>query len=154
MKNIKYRQRILLETIGKEAIFSQEELMEKLSLQGISATQATLSRDLKALHIKKIPGQGYRLPQIHDSESPSISEGISSLEIAFPLTVIKTHAGFASVVAVCLDRHPDDTIMGSLAGDDTIFLALRKGYSPRKVLAALEKAIPGISSHLVNSIDD
>lgn len=154
MKNIKYRQRVLLEIVGKETVFSQEELLERLSLQGISATQATLSRDLKALDIKKVPGQGYRLPQARRTESNSINEGIVSLEIAFPLTVIKTQVGFASVVAACLDRHPDESIMGSLAGDDTVFLALRKGYSSRKVLSALENAIHGISSHLVSITDE
>lgn len=151
MKNIRFRQRILLETIGKESIFSQEELIERLSVHGITATQATLSRDLKALNIKKVPGKGYQLPQTGDSDSPSISGGIVSLELAFPLTVIKTQAGFASVVAACLDRHPVEEIMGSLAGDDTVFLAIRQGYSPQQVLAALENSIPGIISHLVSN---
>ena len=63
MQNIKTRQSALLEIVGKETIFSQEELIAKMSARGIVTTQATLSRDLKALHIRKFPGEGYRLTQ-------------------------------------------------------------------------------------------
>ena len=55
MQNIQQRQRALLEIIGQYNIYSQEELQDKLQAQGIRTTQATLSRDLKALHIVKVP---------------------------------------------------------------------------------------------------
>ena len=148
MQNIKPRQSALLEIVGKETIFSQEELIAKMSARGIVTTQATLSRDLKALHIRKFPGEGYRLTQTvtREAASPSVVNGIIRLEISFPLAVIRTQEGYAAAVATYLDQHPTDSILGTLAGDDTVLLGLRQGYTPKQVLAALEQCMPGICS--------
>ena len=148
MQNIKSRQAALLEIVGQENIFSQEELIEKMSRRGIATTQATLSRDLKALRIRKLPGEGYRLPQtlIREAASPSVVNGIIRLEISFPLAVIRTQEGYAAAVATYLDQHPTDSVLGTLAGDDTVLLGLRQGYTPKQVLAALEQCMPGILS--------
>lgn len=148
MQNIKSRQQALLEIVGNETLFSQEELIERMSARGIATTQATLSRDLKALHIRKLPGEGYRLPQTvtREAASPSVVNGIIRLEISFPLAVIRTQEGYAAAVATYLDQHPTDSILGTLAGDDTVILGLRQGYTPKQVLAALEQCMPGILS--------
>ncbi len=144
MQNIKSRQSALLEIIEAETIFSQEELIEKMSQRGIKTTQATLSRDLKALNIRKFPGEGYKLSQNSHAASPSVVNGIIRVEISFPLAVIRTQEGYAAAVATYLDQHPTDSILGTLAGDDTVLLGLRQGYTPDQVLAALEKCMPGI----------
>ena len=54
--------------------------------------------------------------------------------------------GYAAAVATYLDQHPTDSILGTLAGDDTVLLGLRQGYTPKQVLAALEQCMPGICS--------
>ena len=62
MQNIESRQKAIVEIIGAQQIKSQGELIEQIRLRGIEATQATLSRDLKALQITKVKGEGYMLP--------------------------------------------------------------------------------------------
>ena len=144
MQNIKNRQATLLEIVGNENIFSQEELIEKMNRQGIVTTQATLSRDLRALNIRKIPGEGYKLSVEARPASPSVVNGIIRVEVSFPLAVIRTQEGYAAAVATYLDQHPTDSILGTLAGDDTVLLGLRQGYTPDQVLSALERCMPGI----------
>ena len=149
MQNIKTRQSALLEIVGKENIFSQEELIEKMSERGIATTQATLSRDLKALHILKVPGEGYRLPQSRPIAGNA--PHIQSVEFSGQCAVIKTLPGFASAVASFIDHHPCRPVMGTLAGDDTLLLILREGYSHTQALEALKNALPDIETHLVKS---
>ena len=149
------RQQAILEIIGQESVYSQEELIEKLSLRGIAATQATLSRDLKALNIQKIPGEGYvgKKKQPMRSIPSSLSGSIVSIEFALPLAVIKTPVGFAPALATYLDRHPSAPVMGTIAGDDAVFLAIRKGFSEHQTLDALEQILPGIRSRQVSTED-
>lgn len=154
MQNIKSRQSALLEIVEAETIFSQEELIEKMSQRGITTTQATLSRDLKALNIHKSQREGYKLSQNTHSASPSVVNGIIRVEVSFPLAVIRTQEGYAAAVATYLDAHPTDSILGTLAGDDTVLLGLRQGYTPDQVLAALEKCMPGILSRATYPSDN
>ena len=144
MQNIKSRQSVLLDIVGSESLFSQEELIEKMKERGIAITQATLSRDLKALNIRKRPGEGYKPSLAARPASPSIVHGIIRVEISFPLAVIRTEEGYAAAVATYLDQHPTDSILGTLAGDDTVLLGLRQGYTPDQILDALEQSMPGI----------
>ena len=150
MQNTHARRNAILEIIGQETIYSQDELLEKLSLRGIAATQATLSRDLKALNIQKIPGEGYvgRKAQPARSVPTSLSGSIVSIEFALPLAVIKTPVGFAPALATYLDRHPSAPIMGTIAGDDAVFLAIRSGYTQHQTLDALEVFLPGIRARV------
>lgn len=146
MQNIKSRQSTLKDIVNAENIFSQEELIEKMKERGIVITQATLSRDLRALNIRKLPGEGYKLSLAARPASPSVVNGILRVEISFPLAVIRTEEGYAAAVATYLDQHPTDSILGTLAGDDTVLLGLRQGYTPDQVLEALEHSMPGIMS--------
>lgn len=154
MQNIKSRQSALLEIVGNESVFSQEELIEKMSERGIATTQATLSRDLKALNIRKLPGEGYKQAPASRPASPSVVNGIVRVEISFPLAVIRTLEGYAAAVATYLDQHPTDSILGTLAGDDTVLLGLRQGYTPDQVLAALEQSMPGIMNRVTYPSDN
>ena len=150
MQNIQSRHKALIQIISQETIYSQEELQEKLRKQGITTTQATLSRDLKALRILKVPGEGYRLPQpgarFLSGPTPA---SVTSLEFSGQFGVMKTQPGFASAAAVLIDHHPSRPIMGTIAGDDTVLLILRQGFTPAQALEVLEKVIPDIKSHLV-----
>ena len=149
MQNIQLRQTALLEIIGNHTIYSQDQLQAQLKEMGIVTTQATLSRDLKALHILKVPGEGYRLPQSRPVAGNA--PHIQSVEFSGQCAVIKTLPGFASAVASFIDHHPCRPVMGTLAGDDTLLLVLREGYSHTQALEALKIALPDIETHLVKS---
>lgn len=148
MQNIASRQAAVREIVAQGPVYSQEELLQKLAARGIAATQATLSRDLKALHIRKIPGGGYQIASERKPASPSVGNGITSIEFSLPLAVIKTPVGYAPVIATYLDRHPSAPVMGTIAGDDAVFLAIRSGYSQHQVLDALETILPGIRARV------
>ena len=148
MQKSTLRRKTLLEILEQKAIFSQEQLQEQLHLKGIETTQATLSRDLKALQVVKTPSEGYRLPQQKTGLAPQ-ANGILSIEFSGQNAVVKTQPGFAPAVAARIDRRPCVSIMGTLAGDDTILLVLREGFSPDDVLANLKTIIPDILTYRI-----
>ena len=150
MPNIQNRQKALLEIIGQESVFNQEELLVKLAKKGISTTQATLSRDLKALNIIKVTGQGYKVQQnTRPTPVSSVANGIMSIEFNGILAVIKTQVGFAPAVATYVDRHSIAPIMGTVAGDDTVLLILRQGYTTEQTLQALSVYFPRIWEQMI-----
>jgi transcriptional regulator of arginine metabolism len=133
---------------------SQEMLTELLRREGFSATQATLSRDLKALGIGKVPtasgGYTYALPEREAKPASDATfvqdfmRGYVSLEFSGALGLIKTLPGHASSVAFALDNLRIRELLGTIAGDDTILVVPRGGVSRPKVLSALRSRIPGI----------
>lgn len=151
MQKIQSRQQALREIISSEQVFSQEELMNKLAERGIKATQATLSRDLKTLHIIKVPREGYKISQARSTSPSGLGIGITGVEINGPITVIRTQVGFAPAVATYLDRHPLPPVMGTVAGDDTVILAIRKGYDEEQILKALSTILPDIEDRYILS---
>ena len=149
MQKNQARQQALLEVIGSQQVFSQEELIEKLAQRGIKATQATLSRDLKLLHIVKVPREGYKLPEATRPATSGLGMGIVGVEINGPICVIHTQVGFAPAVATYLDRHPLAPVMGTVAGDDTVMLAIRRGFNDDQILQALSKILPDIRDRYI-----
>ena len=133
MKN--ERQNKILEIIQKEDIDTQEMLLERLERMGITCTQATISRDIKQLHLIKEPvGRGkYRYAiSIHrnslnvaDKLRTIFRESITSIDYAENIVVIKTMAGLASAAAAAIDGMHITYMVGSLAGDDTALLVMR-----------------------------
>jgi len=129
------RQTILLEIIEQEAVETQEQLLERLQERGIRSTQATISRDIKELHLIKEPvGQGrYRYAvsahrtklNFADRLRTIFREGVLSVDYAQNLVVIKTMPGLASAACAALDDMGVAYMVGSLAGDDTAFLVMR-----------------------------
>ena len=148
MRSLSVRRKALLEILEQNDLYSQEQLQEQLHRRGIETTQATLSRDLKALQIVKGPTGGYRLPQQKVVPASSL-QGILSIEFAGQNAVIKTQPGYAAAVAARIDHRPCAAIMGTLAGDDTILLVLRLGFSPEEVLENLKPIIPDILEYLI-----
>jgi len=146
--------RIILE----EKIASQEELLESLRGKGYELTQATLSRDLKELRVGKLadPAKGsvYVLrEQLQQSSQPGRAPAIPvnsvlSLVFSYHLCVIRTYPAFASTVATYIDSSRLAEIAGTVAGDDTIMVIPREGYSQQEILRALGSVIPGIESKL------
>lgn len=129
------RQSQLLQIISEENIETQEQLLERLQDRGIRSTQATISRDIKELHLIKEPaGQGrYRYAvSVHktklnfaDRLRTIFRESILSVDCAQNLVVLKTMPGLASAAAAAIDSMEITYMVGSLAGDDTVLLIMR-----------------------------
>ncbi|MBQ6762927.1 MAG: ArgR family transcriptional regulator [Bacteroidales bacterium] len=145
----KIRQQAILDIIQAGSVFSQEELSLRLKDAGISSTQATLSRDLKALRISKVPGEGYVTPASRKTMAADLSSGIVRIQFSGQLGVIKTLPGMANAVAILIDHQVLFPVIGTIAGDDTILLILRAGSSTDDALDALVPLFPEIKKRLV-----
>ena len=133
MKN--ERQNRILQIIEREDIDTQEMLMGRLQEEGIVCTQATISRDIKQLHLVKEPmGHGrYRYAvSIHrnslnvaDKLRTIFRESVNSIDYAQNIVVIKTMAGLANAAGEAVDSMKVPYMVGSLAGDNTVLLVMR-----------------------------
>jgi len=124
------RQQKILDLIRTDNISTQEELGDLLSTADNGVTQSSVSRDLDDLGIVKVNGY-YAIPQKDTNENL----GLRTLEIAGDnLVVGKCESGVASAVCVLIDRKKIDEIVGTIAGDDTIFIAVRNHRGQREVL--------------------
>ena len=133
MKN--NRQAMILEIISQENIETQEQLLSRLQARGINSTQATISRDIKQMHLIKQPaGQGvYRYAVSANRNRLNFAEklrtifreSITSIAYAQNIVVIKTMPGLASAACSALDNMELPYVVGSLAGDDTAFLLMK-----------------------------
>ena len=133
------RQAKILAIIEREPIDTQEQLQQRLQEEGIRCTQATISRDIKQLHLIKEPiGQGkYRYAvsvqrnqlNVADKLRTIFRESIVSVDYAQNLVVIKTMPGLANAAASAMDNMNIPYLVGSLAGDDTALLVLRDSES-------------------------
>ncbi len=148
MKNS--RQKKIIEIIGMKDIETQEELKEELGKYGFDVTQATVSRDIRALGLKKenLPGRGQRYTVKNentaissDSYKSVLRSGILSIEPAENLIVIKTVSGVAMAVAAALDNMEVEGLIGCIAGDDTIFLAVRSHTYTDSVIKAIRRKL-------------
>jgi len=126
------RQRAIAELIRGHALSSQEELADRLSSLGFAVTQATISRDLEQIGAVKVRREGqlrYALPEMSRTAPPRIAavfrDWVQSVEAAANLVVIKTPPGSAHLVGVVLDQSDLPEIVGTICGDDTIFIACR-----------------------------
>ena len=129
------RQNHLLQIISEESIETQEQLLERLQSRGIKSTQATISRDIKELHLIKEPaGQGrYRYAvsthrtklNFADRLRTIFRESLLSVDYAQNIVVIKTMPGLAHGAASALDGMTISEMVGTLAGDDTVMVVMR-----------------------------
>ena len=130
------RHSAITQIIKSLAIETQEQLQDELKKAGFDVTQATVSRDIKDLRIIKTNVNGkyqYTVPGVKFSgggvlslaDSPIVSDNVTSSDSAQNMVVIKCYAGMAQAVCSLIDASADDAIVGSLAGDDTIFLVMR-----------------------------
>ena len=133
MKN--NRQSMILDIIAKEHIETQEQLLEQLRQRGVASTQATISRDIKQLHLVKEPtGHGtYKYAvsssrarlNIADKLRTIFRESVLTVDNAQNIVVIKTLPGLANAAGSAVDGMDVPYLLGSLAGDDTAFLLMR-----------------------------
>lgn len=124
-----YRRTQILDLLKREAAATQAELCEKLAQRGIHVTQATISRDIEEMGLVKTR-LGYHLPDAADplpSAQPTLpiilKEFLREVRKAANLVVIKTHPGNAHSVAAALDAAEWPEVQGTVAGDDTVFVA-------------------------------
>ena len=143
--------------ISSMELSSQEEVLKELEKEGFKLTQATLSRDLKQLKVAKAASMSGKYVYVLPNETmyrrvttPRKAtemmqrSGYISVNISGQLAIVKTRPGYASALAYDIDNSDSPYILGSIAGDDTIFIALREGASRGQVLEALSYVIPEI----------
>lgn len=139
------RQELILSLIADNVIHNQTELLEALSVAGVSMTQSTLSRELKALGVAKGPdgNGGYRYIAGTPLEGPlaKLVAFVTSIERAENLIVVKTPPGAAQGVARGVDEANWEEVMGCIAGDDTILLICRGSVRAK----SLEKRLRSIT---------
>jgi transcriptional regulator of arginine metabolism len=133
----------ILELISTRAVRTQEELAEALTAQGWDVTQSSVSRDIATLRLVKVDG-AYRRPARGASpanpDERRIAEGVLTIEPAGDaLVVLHTPPGEANRVAVALDRLAWPEVIGTIAGDDTIFLAVKDSAAQRRVARAVRR---------------
>ena len=142
--------------ISSKEVGSQEELLQELGQEGFELTQATLSRDLKQLKVAKAASMNgkyvyvlndimYKRVGDQSASEMLMNNGFISLQFSGNIAVIKTRPGYASSMAYDIDNRESDTILGTIAGDDTIMLVLREGVTPTAVRSFLSLIIPNIN---------
>lgn len=143
------RQARILELIKEHDIETQSDLLEMLKSDGYHVTQATVSRDIKEMRLIKILGSSgsykYAAEMISNEEQQShsylLSTAVISIEYAKNLVVIKTQTGMAGAVCAALDATDRAGVLGTIAGDDTIFVATRTDSVSVSLTADLKKLI-------------
>ena len=132
----------ILELISTRPIHTQEELADSLAAEGWSVTQSSVSRDIASLRLAKVDGI-YQRPvaavvRAREPDELRIAEGVLTVEMAGDaLVVVHTPPGEANRVGVALDRLSWPEIVGTIAGDDTIFLAVQGRKAQREVVRRL-----------------
>ena len=143
--------------ISSQQLGSQEELLNALQHEGFKLTQATLSRDLKQLKVAKastLSGQYiYVLPNEtmykRVNKTSTLREmmqvpGFLSINFSGNMGVIKTRPGYASSIAYNIDNNHINEILGTIAGDDTIFIVIKQGVTKDEVIDALSEVVPNM----------
>lgn len=129
------RQQEILRIIEEHDVETQDQLLTELRARGVQSTQATISRDIKALHlIKELTGYGtYRYAVSERKASLNLAgrlrtifkESVTSFDVAQNIVVLKTMPGLANAAAAAIDGMEIEDLVGSLAGDDTAILIMR-----------------------------
>ena len=156
MKNKHSRLNAIRVIIAGERIGSQDELLKRLLALGFDLTQATLSRDLKELEVsKEIMANGeniYILPDspLHPQKGIpygiQMNGGVVAIGFSANMAILKTRVGYAKGIAGDIDGCHFESVLGTVAGDDTILLVIKEGYTKRDVLVQLERIIPEIKT--------
>ena len=128
------RQEAILRVISQYEVETQQELAQRLKEEGFEVTQATVSRDIRDTKLSKMPtGEGHqKYVRFHNDEKHLsgkyvnvLKEGFVSIDMAQNILVVKTVSGMAMAVAAAIDAMKYPEIVGSIAGDDTIMMAVR-----------------------------
>jgi transcriptional regulator of arginine metabolism len=135
------RQQAILEILPSERVTSQLELVDLLRRRGISATQSSVSRDMRELGVAWIGGR-YALAPEREERDPGLADFARFLRGAKPagpyLTVVFTAVGTAQSVALAIDRAGWPEVVGTMAGDDTVFAATASARDQKRFIQRLE----------------
>lgn len=143
------RQAKIVELIGRYQIETQEELCDILNKEGYDVTQATVSRDIRALKLTKVVmangKQCYKfITETQDLSQKQLNilrDGFVSCDMAQNLLVVRTAIGLAQAVAASIDAISFDEVIGCIAGDDTILLVTRSMDDCLEVMKKLRKIV-------------
>ncbi|HEV2500420.1 MAG TPA: ArgR family transcriptional regulator [Terriglobia bacterium] len=142
-----YRRNQILDILRTEAVPTQTGLRTALAQRGIHVTQATVSRDIEELGLVKTR-EGYKLAGASEAAAPPqptlaviLKEFLREVRLASNLVIVRTHPGNAHSVAVALDSTGWPEIMGTVAGDDTIFLATAGARQAARVRNKIMEAL-------------
>ncbi|MCR4960180.1 MAG: arginine repressor [Lachnospiraceae bacterium] len=148
MKNRRHEK--ILELIDRFSIDTQEELVARLAEAGFEVTQATVSRDIRALHLYKQSLEGgkqkYAVDTSKDHTLDSkyrrvLRDGFVSVDMAQNILVIKTVSGMAMAVAAAVDSMDFTEIVGTIAGDDTIMMAVRTVEDTKALMGKIKDLV-------------
>lgn len=132
------RQEAIRAIVRRERVRTQRDLVEHLKKEGYTCTQATVSRDISDMGLRKLPEGAYVLAEdVHLQRM--VAELVESVARSQQLVVVKTTAGGGQGVAAALDAAALDEIIGSIAGDDTILIIARSETDAESVVAGIEK---------------
>lgn len=144
--------------ISSHELSSQEEVLQALAKEGYKLTQATLSRDLKQLKVAKAASMNGKYVYVLPNETMykrvsnprslremMMSPGFQSINFSGNMVVIKTRPGYASSIAYNIDNSDIPQILGTIAGDDTIFMVRKEGTSENELIKSLSEIIPEIN---------
>lgn len=146
----KDRQSMIKKLIRDEQISTQDELIQRLFANGFEVTQATVSRDIKDLKlIKKVGPSGKSVYCLGNNDSDMalsrynaiLTEALVSADYSQNICVVKTHSGMANAAAAAIDAMDWDGIVGTLAGDDTVFVLCRNEDKTEKFYEAMSSQI-------------
>lgn len=145
------RQEAILRIIAEKEVDTQDQLLAELKAAGIPSTQATISRDIKQLHlIKEQTGSGtYRYAVSGKKTALNFAsrlltifrEGVTSFDAAQNIVVVKTMPGLASAAGAAVDAMDLPDLVGSLAGDDTVILIMRTNQAADELCAELHEML-------------
>lgn len=159
MKVKNSRMEALKMLISSQELCSQEEVLQALEKEGYKLTQATLSRDLKQLKVAKAASMNGKYVYVLPNEtmykrvtSPRsaremlMTSGYLSINFSGNMAIVKTRPGYASSIAYNIDSSDIPQILGTIAGDDTLFIALREGTLREAFIEELSMVIPDIKN--------
>ncbi len=148
---------VIRRLVESERIGSQDDFLVALRNNGVVINQSTLSRDLRFLNIVKTSdGEGgfrYRMVESNTRRaehriSSVISENVQLIGFSGNIAVIKTMSGYANAVGALVDNNNFSEILGTIAGDDTIFILLKEGVTHQEFAESIRRIFPYLNTAL------
>ena len=145
------RHRKILKILAETDVKTQEQLTDALKNSGFMVTQATVSRDIKELGLIKLPlaDGSYKYAVTKEEKTDTrehltiFSRSILSVQAAMHTIVVKTNAGLANAVAASLDTFIGHEVVGTIAGDDTIFVACKDVHFANETMHSINQMLKG-----------
>lgn len=131
------RQQVILDLIASQSVSRQGELAQMLTEKGFSVTQASVSRDLERLGVTKLNGRYVQQPRTRDGTYGPVTVTVAGEN----LVVVKCRSGLASAAAVLIDASAIPEVVGTIAGDDTIFVAVAGAKEQARAVKAIRAAL-------------